>query len=244
MEHEFSLSNPYMDKYIIKYYTNATIIKKYSTDYCNIFFKCITKDELPQEGVIQNILNYIPKINNNKFFNIYIILYKGKRKLSNPSQKKYINGGFTYLNDNNIYIYRKQEFIKVLFHEILHHSIDVRYYSIYYKKKYLLSEAVTEFLATIHYLKFLKLFQQKYIQLELEHSINIIPYILTLKDHNTNIYEYIVMKYILLLNHRRSLKYINEPTQIIKILDDFDNHLIKKKNINNFIHFTFMFHTH
>jgi hypothetical protein len=93
MEQEFTLNNPYMDKNIIKYYTNATITKKYSTTYCNIIFKCITKNELPQESVIKNILNYIPKINNNKFFNIFIILYKGKRKLSNPSQKNILTEG-------------------------------------------------------------------------------------------------------------------------------------------------------
>jgi hypothetical protein len=244
MEQEFTLNNPYMDKNIIKYYTNATITKKYSTTYCNIIFKCITKNELPQESVIKNILNYIPKINNNKFFNIFIILYKGKRKLSNPSQKKYINGGFTYLNGNNIYIYRKQEFIKVLFHEILHHSINVEYYTIYYKNKYLLSEAVTEFLATIHYLKFLKLFKQKYIQIELEHSINIIPYILNIDDHNTNIYEYIVMKYILLLNHTLSLKSIHKPSKIIQILDNFNIHSIKNLPLTRPFNFSFMFHTH
>jgi hypothetical protein len=244
MDTDFTVNNPYIDENIIKYYTNAKITKKYSSNHCNLFFKCIRKNELPQESIINNILNYIPKINNNKFFNIYIILYKGKRKLTNPSQKIYINGGYTYLNGNNIYIYRKQEYIKVLFHEILHHSINVQYYSMYFKNKYLISEAVTEFLATIHYLKFLKLFKQKYIQIELAHSLNIIPYILNLNDHNTNIYEYIVMKYILLLNHTCSLKLINEPAKILKILENFNMNSIKNKFLVKPRNFTFMFHSH
>ena len=65
MDKEFTVNNPYIDENIIKYYTNAKITKKYSSAHCNIFFKCIKKTELPNKSIINNILNYIPKINNN-----------------------------------------------------------------------------------------------------------------------------------------------------------------------------------
>lgn len=35
---------------------------------------------------------------------------------------KHINGGYTYLHNNTIYIYRYEEFPKVILHEVLHHS--------------------------------------------------------------------------------------------------------------------------
>jgi hypothetical protein len=34
-----------------------------------------------------------------------------------------INGGFTYTNKNNIYIIRKEDYNKVILHELLHHNI-------------------------------------------------------------------------------------------------------------------------
>lgn len=48
-----------------------------------------------------------------------------KRELPAPGQPinaEHINGGYTYMNGNTIYIYRYEEFAKVLLHEILHHS--------------------------------------------------------------------------------------------------------------------------
>lgn len=36
---------------------------------------------------------------------------------------KHINGGYTYINNGNIYIYRYEEFAKVALHELLHNSV-------------------------------------------------------------------------------------------------------------------------
>jgi hypothetical protein len=62
----------------------------------------------------------------NKIFNYYIIMNPLKRCL--PTKKKdiigaqNINGGYTYINKNNIYIIRKEDYNKVIIHELLHHN--------------------------------------------------------------------------------------------------------------------------
>jgi hypothetical protein len=58
--------------------------------------------------------------------NYYILLNPLKRKLPNKKSDiisaKNINGGFTYINSNNIYIIRKEDYEKVIIHELLHHN--------------------------------------------------------------------------------------------------------------------------
>ena len=36
-----------------------------------------------------------------------------------------INSGFTYVNRNDIYIFRKEEFPKVILHELIHHDLNI-----------------------------------------------------------------------------------------------------------------------
>lgn len=62
----------------------------------------------------------------NYIFNYYIIMNPLKRCM--PSKKDEvidavnINGGYTYINKNNIYIIRKEDYEKVIIHELLHHN--------------------------------------------------------------------------------------------------------------------------
>ena len=62
----------------------------------------------------------------NYIFNYYIIMNPLKRCM--PSKKEEvidavnINGGYTYINKNNIYIIRKEDYEKVIIHELLHHN--------------------------------------------------------------------------------------------------------------------------
>ena len=59
-------------------------------------------------------------------FNFYIIMNPLKRCM--PSKKTQvidvvnINGGYTYINKNDIYIIRKEDYGKVIIHELLHHN--------------------------------------------------------------------------------------------------------------------------
>jgi hypothetical protein len=62
----------------------------------------------------------------NYIFNYYIIMNPLKRFM--PSKKEEvidavnINGGYTYINKNNIYIIREEDYEKVIIHELLHHN--------------------------------------------------------------------------------------------------------------------------
>jgi hypothetical protein len=79
-------------------------------NFINKVNKCIKR--------VQRIYKDFPDL---KKLYIYIVDCPQKRKyIDNPI---HVNGGFTWLNDNKIYVYRKKEFCKVLLHEILHHCI-------------------------------------------------------------------------------------------------------------------------
>lgn len=61
----------------------------------------------------------------NEPLNIWFIPLSLKRCFPQKGEKvsaKHINGGYTYLHNNTIYIYRYEEFPKVILHEVLHHS--------------------------------------------------------------------------------------------------------------------------
>lgn len=66
-----------------------------------------------------------------KPFNFYIIMNPLKRYM--PSKKDDVidavnmNGGYTYINKNNIYIIRKEDYAKVMLHELLHHNRSMNY---------------------------------------------------------------------------------------------------------------------
>lgn len=61
----------------------------------------------------------------NEPLTIWLIPLSLKRCFPQKGEKvsaKHINGGYTYLHDHTIYIYRYEEFPKVILHEVLHHS--------------------------------------------------------------------------------------------------------------------------
>ena len=66
-----------------------------------------------------------------KQFNFYIIMNPLKRCM--PTKKEdvidvvNINGGYTYINKNNIYIIREEDYGKVIIHELLHHNTTIHY---------------------------------------------------------------------------------------------------------------------
>lgn len=60
----------------------------------------------------------------------YIVLNPAKRKLPTNGEEiaaKHINGGFTYIRFNEIYILRAEDYEKVILHELLHHNKSIHY---------------------------------------------------------------------------------------------------------------------
>uniref|UniRef100_A0A6C0LQD0 Uncharacterized protein n=1 Tax=viral metagenome TaxID=1070528 RepID=A0A6C0LQD0_9ZZZZ len=80
--------------------------------------------------LVSKIYN-ITKEDNRRLFNFYIIMNPLKRCM--PTKKDAIldvvniNGGYTYVNDNNIYIIREEDYNKVIIHEFLHHNTKMHY---------------------------------------------------------------------------------------------------------------------
>lgn len=110
----------------------------YYINYKNINFYILMN--IPITEKIKNHLNLciyrvylvklLYKIKPGQNINYFILLSPIKRKLPNKNKDinaENINGGFTYINSNNIYIIRKEDYEKVVIHELLHHCNDIHY---------------------------------------------------------------------------------------------------------------------
>lgn len=180
---------------------------------------------------------------------VFIIIdYKGPRFLSKNMKSHYVNGGFTFLNSDHIYIFRYKEYPKVIIHEIFHHI----YHNFYCNDKFLffkfgfhinVYESIIEFLATIQHLKFISHNHTDFLsklKKEIQHSYSLSQYILDIQNDDTNVKSYILLKYILLLHHTFVLKNIHNPCKIYDILLQFDMNKIIKKKIPKKFKFNFM----
>lgn len=185
------------------------------------------------ERVVRRIVATISLFSIKKRFVFWLVPCKKNRTF--PSRgvvtPKNINGGFTYVNDNdienegdvvNIYIYRSEEFPKVMLHETLHHSridshtawsiaeIDTlkKQYNIHHSTVFLPNEAIVEawavimhtiFVATEFSLPFNVLWQREWEWAELQ-SARLVAYQYEGKPNTyqwreeTNSYCYIVLK--------------------------------------------------
>ena len=167
-------------------------------------------------------------------------MYPLKRCL--PSKKndqidvKHVNGGFTYINKNNIYIVRKEDYEKVIIHELLHHNILIHkqewlelnikrlreHFNIHQKMLLIPNEAIIETFACILNTVFYSIETgtrlRDNFKRDQEHSINLTRKILNkqggkLWDEKTHSYCYIVFKTILYV-------YFNDFLKIYKYHND------------------------
>ena len=165
---------------------------------------------------------------------------------------KHINGGFTDITNNEIYITRVEEYPKVLLHEILHHCKDIHgnfskqnvqrlksSFNISDNTILLPNEAVIEFWATLLIMKFAtietKIPYQILYDTELSHSIYLSEKIMKKQGvkewiETSNSYCYIVFKTILLANAEVFLKNYTFPyddTFITSFLIDKKGSLVR-----------------
>lgn len=189
--------------------------------------------------------------------NIYIILSPLKRcfpSKNNIIDAQHINGGFTDIKDNNIFVFRCEELPKVILHEILHHSyIDIRNWNRNNNAKLrnifnisndtilVPAEAVVEFWATIFNCLFLS-FEYDFITtngnlfetfVNIEINYCLLQYNKIIKKQGkdqwkekTNSYAYIVFKTILLYNYKLFMKIHELPYNS----DEITNFIIKYKD--------------
>jgi hypothetical protein len=175
-------------------------------------------------------------------FNYYVIMNPLKRCL--PAKKGQImdavniNGGYTYTNKNNIYIIRKEDYNKVIIHELLHHNTLIHkegwtdanikrlkaHFKIHPTMLLIPNEAIIETFACILNTVFYSIETgtslRENLKRDREHSINLTQKILDkqgdqLWDEKTHSYCYIVFKTIL-------YAYFNEFLKIYKYHNDTD----------------------
>lgn len=123
-------------KFCVEYFDKCK--RAYHISYMNITFYilcCKTISKKARQHLYNSIYRiYLIKklfdIKPTQDFNYYILLNPLKRKLpvkGDSINAININGGFTYVNSNNIYIIRKEDYEKVIIHELLHHHHDIHY---------------------------------------------------------------------------------------------------------------------
>lgn len=246
---ELLLKDSYFDwSFCIKYFEKCNYAYHIVCKNINFYIlleKAITKKardhlfiSIYRVYLIKKLFNIKPS----QDFNYYILLNPIKRKLPNKNGDRMeavnINGGFTYFNSNNIYIIRKEDYEKVILHELLHHS-DIHFErwsnnninqiknicGISDKQFLLPNEAIIETYAVIfnvifycieHNMPFSSL--KKMLAEDKEHNIAIAKKILT-KQGNTKWYEkthsycYIVLRaifYIYFKEFVRIYRYNND----------------------------------
>lgn len=166
-------------------------------------------------------------------FNYYVIMNPLKRHL--PAKREQIidaeniNGGYTYTNKNNIYIIRKEDYNKVIIHELLHHNTLIHkqewedanikrlkaHFKIHPNMLLIPNEAIIEtyacILNTIFYSIETGTSLNENLKRDQVHSINLTRKILNkqggnLWDEKTHSYCYIVLKTILYVYFNKFLK--------------------------------------
>tara|TARA_B110001450_G_scaffold25356_2_gene22374 strand:+ start:15161 stop:16141 length:981 start_codon:yes stop_codon:yes gene_type:complete len=203
--------------------------------------------------------------NLNKTINIHLTFWTKPRTLPKNDifRPVHINGGFTSLNGNDIYIYRKDEYSKVILHEFIHHIHELNssimnislfnikklknFFNIHNNCHLEPLEAIIEFWSFIYNTIFIsieysipfKLLFKKELSFTLFQYNKLINNYKFINQWNedTNIFSYIIIKLILLVNYKIFLKHnipYNENIFVDFILNNFNHHnylkLFKKNN--------------
>jgi len=212
---------------VISYINKINLFK--IIKYKNITFKIYynSNDNL-NFNLIKKVMKRCAFILKKKEITIHLIPSPAKKILKEDGimTTENINSGFTYVNKNDIYIFRKEEFPKVVLHELIHHDLNIhqddfkkeneellrKHFKISHETTLILNEAIIELWATIYQLAFVSydyhMEFRKLYKMELMYSLYKCHQIFKIQNGNLwidkcNIYSYIIFKTILLL-------YLNE----------------------------------
>ena len=236
----------------------CSYILKFKSTHFSIFLINNSQDEILNIRIIHlcKRLEFLYKYLNfqNPFnFNIWLIPLSIKRIFPNDSVQisfNNINGGFTYVNGNDIYIHKEEEFPKVVLHEVLHHSkFDTgnqwsiselntlrEIFEISQESNFNPNEAIIELWAEIYHLAFISYelsipFNILYAS-ELKWGIyqtdKLLKHKKTFKNplwkEKTNAFSYIIIKTILL----------NNLTNFLKLKTPYTSEVLKNFIINSY----------
>ena len=190
------------------------------------------------------IIEYMKfKVKATKKFEIYLSLSNLTKYFPNNEivNVKHINSGFTDHNKKIIYVWRYEEFEKVLIHEVIHyisffqHDYDNIYINHGISGKDLNFEAITDFWAIIYHSIYVSIYLNKSVRKILEFELGFIRnqamimnnYFDKYKRQKTNAYSYYILKY-------RLFDYIIKHDIII------DNNIINNDLLRNAVNQDFI----
>ena len=235
-----SFKGNYSIKEVIDYIDqiNTTYFYKFENIKCYVYYDKL-KNNINKNKIQDTIKRGYKISNKTKNFIIHLILSPAKKIIETNKilTSKNTNSGFTYSNGNEIFIFREEEFSKVLIHELIHHDQLIHndnfklvnkkrlmnYFEITKDTILILNEAIIEFWATLVHLAFVSCqYKINYLDLykkELSYSLFKSYQILRLKEtyknkqwcDKCNIYSYIIFKTILLFNINDFLKIYTYP---------------------------------
>jgi len=234
-------------KEVIDYITKITDIYEYTNKNISVIVYYNKNNDKIDFEFIKRVINRGITIINNKQIKITLLLTSAKKileynKVLTPFN---VNSGFTFINNNEIFIFRKEEFPKVIIHELLHHDINIhnddfkdsnkiklyKHFKINPKCKLILNECIIEFWATFTHLSFVSkeynINFEKLIAIEINYSLFKCYQLLEIQKKQLNnlwydecnIYSYIVFKTILLYYHSKLLNVYSYPYDDTKITD-------------------------
>jgi len=148
-----------------------------------MFIKCNEHKLVKILNRLPTLLKMINYINNeNHNLNIYLILTNLKKNINDKDNKlaaREINSGYSDIREKYIFIWREEEFEKVLFHELIHllnkdHRDEKYDYDIYNKKSFY--EALTDTKAIYYNIIYLSILTKddiyKLLNIELNFIVN------------------------------------------------------------------------
>jgi len=225
---------------IISYINEITeiYIYKYENIEIRVYYRSgIDEINIPKiQKVIKRAFKVVDNYKN-KLFKIHLIYSPAKKEFEFKEMitARNVNSGFTYPNGNDIYIFRKEEYPKVIIHELLHHNKDLhndtfnnsnkealmKHFDITKDTILILNETLIELHALLLHLTYIsqeyKMDLKKLFKKELDYSIYKSSQILKLKKKNKkwcdkcNIYSYIIFKTIIMINLKEFFKSFTYP---------------------------------
>ena len=148
---------------------NAKFEYNYGNIDCIVYYRK-NKDKIDFDDIKEKIERGNKIANKSKKIKIHLLLTNAKKKFEKNKilTPRNTNSGFTYTNGNNIFIFRKEEFGKVIIHELIHHDKLIhndeftnenkkkliKHFGITEDTILILNECIIEFWATLIHLAF------------------------------------------------------------------------------------------
>lgn len=253
--------SPYNLPEVISYIDEMDSVYEYEENNIKIVVYYRKAKDNPDFDLIRRVVKRGNTIIKNKKFKIILLLSSAKKEFNKnknePLSTKNTNSGFTYVNRNEIFIFRKEEFPKVIIHELTHHDTNIHtdyinadnkrkllaHFNLDPRSNFILNEAIIELWATISHLSFVSkeydIDFSELLEKELEYSLYKSHQLLHLKSPNNpyhdqaNIYSYIIFKTIFFYHFLEFKKIYTFPyndTKITNFLLTHSNLKVVRKN--------------